>query len=491
MEGSALIKRRNIMSNYLSNGKLKYISGHCGSGKSEYIYDYITINRTKNVLVVMPTKILIEKFSERFNVEDFHIVVSDEEKYMSKLPQIELLLSGGIGRVIFCTDKLFYKINTSLLEPWTIFVDDCVDFCTVISRNKSKVDNIEEVYKKMFLVEDFQEIDSDPNSVLNSTYYSYTLTSVSNISDDLTKAYEEYKEIEQYHERGIHKDTFDRSTEKLYIYGCYNLTKYENLNITFLANKFEDTLLYKFYRNSFTRISIPLLKGSDMNRLVVNYFVDSTNGLSKEKMKDAERTRLIQDYINTNVSNYYWTKNGNTKYFQSDFILNGEFLTPNQRGRNDLTHYTSCVFMAAMNPSSDTLKHYYDIWGFSASDIKRQWELEMFYQFVFRGVIRNPKSTEEMNVYVFDKIALPLFEGCRTNHINLGVLGAKSAGAKQTIPDGYDMRLHKTFIEWNRNNRDMPDYMAKLGRWISKKEKGVLSIEVLNQLADYSKGTYR
>lgn len=472
------------MSNYLSNQKLKYISGHCGSGKTEWMYNEIISNPMKNFLVVQPTKQLLSEFSNRFNFhQDVHVVVSDAQNRFSKLPQVEMLLGAKQGRLLFITDKMFYKIPVDLLQGWTIFMDDCVDFCKLITKHKSKEDNIESVYSKMFNISKFYEIDADENSELNSMFYEYDLAAVQGISEDMQHAYTEYATLNDYHDKGVHKCTFDRDSGKVYIFGSYNLTRYENLDITYLANKFEDTLLYKFFRNSFTQVHIPMRQGSDMSRLTINYFDNCSNGLSIAKMQNQSLVNPIIEHIQSLDMEYFWTKNSSI-----NLSLDGTFVTPNQRGVNSLQEYNNCVFLAAMNAPNDAIQYYNAIWGFSADDIKRQWELETLYQFVMRGSIRNPNSTETMQVYVYDKSCLELFVGCNTNLIDIDIgLASKATGRPVAIPEYYDKKLHATFTKFKKRNGDGLGWEVRKQKWISKKEDKNASADLLNQLADYSK----
>ncbi|WP_313128798.1 DEAD/DEAH box helicase family protein [Pseudescherichia vulneris] len=469
------------------NNKLKFISGEPGTGKGVHIKTEIFNSPHKRFLIVQPTKELIDEFSK--DILDA-VIIHTGTHGSDLLTEINKQLSSTKPCVMFITDKMYYRIDLYRLMGWTIFIDDCVDFCNVISRNKSTQDNIEAVYEKMFITGDYIEIEGEGGE-LDHMYLTYDLCPIENISQDLQDAWKHYKQLDMYHRKGIYKESLNLKYNKVILWGDYDIAQYTdrqyNLDITYLANNFEQTLLYKANKEKFVQVHYnKTFKENNNSRIVMNYFMkDEKFGLSKSIMKNQKATiDKIEKYITDNVSNYYWTINNDEEI---TFSLSGKKIGCNQRGINTLMDYTSAVFMAAMNPSDVVVPHYNNLWGLDSTDLVNQWTYETLNQFVYRGIVRNYNSDEAMNVYVFDEVTAHTIQGANYNYIDLGLTKLrKEAGRPKGTLKG-DKVLATRFANFKARNKNKPDFKKRFYDWRNEQEQYAdqHGLEWLDQLDYY------
>lgn len=457
---------------------LKYISGECGSGKGIHMKASIRNAPMSNYLIVQPTQMLIDSFVKSMNHPNIQVRTS-ETNPTDLLASINQVLASTDSTVLFITDKMFYKIDAFRLKGWVIFIDDCVSICEVRNVAKSTKDNIEEVYRRMFITGDYIEVNADVESGVgeNAMYRTYELCLYENVSYDLRDAWNRYNELSCYHSYGIYERSLDSDFDQVILFGQYDLTRYMelDLDITYLSNNFEATLLYKFWKYYLTEVEFNKQWREDNNsRLVINYFYKNVEadkyGLSKSTMISDKNDNIkkVQEYINSTLSiPYYWTKNSDDRI---KFNLNGDYVTPNQRGINSLQHYEACVLMAAMNPSATVLPHYETLWGFTVSDIKCQWEYETFNQFVYRGIIRNQSSDATMVVYCYDEATARTITGASYNHIELE-LTQRNKGGRSTKFADHDKALDVRFRSWKKSNSTKPNAKTLFYKWRNKQEQ--------------------
>jgi hypothetical protein len=84
-----------------------------------------------------------------------------------------------------------------------------------------------------------------------------------------------------------------------------------------------------------------------------------------------------------------------------DGWLNAEMVSPKAEGTNSLMHHRSCAFIysAKAKPDDEPLISLFDI---SREEIERAREIEDVIQFVLRGDLRNPTSTLDYSIYLYD-----------------------------------------------------------------------------------------
>ena len=96
----------------------------------------------------------------------------------------------------------------------------------------------------------------------------------------------------------------------------------------------------------------------------------------------------------------YWSGNEVvTDYFYGRF--GGQKVSPKAEGTNSLMHHRSCAFIYSSKalPSDETLLTEF---GLSREEIERAREIEDVIQFVCRGNLRDPNSTSDYHIYLYD-----------------------------------------------------------------------------------------
>ncbi|WP_370550824.1 hypothetical protein NMD63_05580 [Edwardsiella tarda] len=370
---------------------IKYISAECGAGKTQNIIKEISNSNSTDTkyLLVQNTKKLITETATQFKCS---CKVITSEQYDNAFDTcVNYMTSSVIDRVTIITDKIFYKLPIELLKTFKIYVDDCVDFhqfdSIQILNNEHKLS----VVREMFEIEAFND--------------KYSVLKIKNERDDLESLIksklERFANMDRiYGNTSFFTDECDKDTRTLSVLGIIDIEKYKDLDITYLANDFENTLLYKSNPAIFQKVEIALLERSVpvSERLKVFYFLPGSTYNAAWRDNNQDLYKQIIQYLNCNVSNYYWTGNN------SDNVkLNGAYVPPQTRGVNSLTDYSTCIWLCSMKPSRAESGILASLFGLTSEDIIQAREIEMFRQFVMRGSIRKFDSTDEMVVYCLDE----------------------------------------------------------------------------------------
>jgi len=391
----------NKVSKAISN--LFYNTGPCGSGKTSELFKIIKANPEMKFMIVQGTKVLIEQ-SKKTLLSEHGItaaaIYSSGEEGDNVMNRITDFLQEPTSRVLIITDKAFWNLSTSLLSTYKIYLDDVVSFSTFKVINEKEQDMKNLVKSQVF--NELNDIAGSIDSKGNATYLTATKKEQ---EGELHKSIQKQFSITEQNDKFfMNKSWFTQmDTEQLTILAYKDLTKYLGLDITFMANDFENTLIYHAYSQLFEKVELNLRTRSVpvQDRLVVKYF--SKGNLSATwKMNNPEKYKRVYDYLNTelNGKSFYWTNN---KKDGDQYTLLGEFISPDSRGLNQFQDHDTCVWLASMKPNPSEaacLEHAFDITG---AQIVQARELETLHQFVMRGCIRKYDSSEIQTVYVFSE----------------------------------------------------------------------------------------
>lgn len=383
--------------------KLFYNTGPCGSGKTSELFKIIKVNPEMKFMIVQGTKVLIEQ-SKKTLLSEHGItataIYSNNEEGDNVMDRITDFLQEPTSRVLIITDKAFWNLSTSLLSGYKIYLDDVVSFSTfkIINQLESRI----KVLVRSRVFNELKDVSGSIDSKGTATYV--TATKKEQEGDLYKSLQKEFSITEQNDKFFMNKSWFtQKDTKQLTILAYKDLTKYIGLDITFMANDFENTLIYHAYSQLFEKIEFNLRTRivPVQDRLVVKYF--SKGNLSATwKMNNPEKLKRVYDYLNTvlNGKPFYWTNN---KKDGDQYTLLGDFISPDSRGRNDFQDKDTCVWLASMKPNPSEaacLEHAFDITG---AQIVHARELETLHQFVMRGCIRKYDSSEIQTVYVFSE----------------------------------------------------------------------------------------
>jgi hypothetical protein len=149
-------------------------------------------------------------------------------------------------------------------------------------------------------------------------------------------------------------------------------------------------------------------------RVLIHFFTQAHRGAStfwKGKGRDclAKVCRHLEK-----ISLGYWSGNEVvTDYFHGR--LSGNMVSPKAEGTNSLMHHKSCAFIYSSKPLPND-EPLIKVFGLNQEEIERAREIEDVLQFVFRGDLRNPDSTDDYWVYLYDRYQAEALAAYLTKH---------------------------------------------------------------------------
>lgn len=454
------------MTNLVNNSiyKLKYAEADTGAGKT---YQTIKeINRLPDrTIVVQNTKKLIQQTQKDIIDSKF---ILDDINSSSVFRDVITFLMNPTHKVLLITDKSFLSIrDLELLKGWRVYIDDVVGFHSFETFNTTKKREIE--FEIFF---DFKN--------WSSQYVE--AKKLDQFTDDLVRAMaDEFKIVNQYDyfmmnsnffdkKFGVDHNSFEYCTKcnQLTLFAWIDLEKYLGLDIIFMANKFEETLLYLSNPTIFEKIELKGLRvrvKPIKERMKVFYF-SKKNRLTKNYRKENKSDlKKVIDYINTNVcDDYYYTINKDVK---EKYSLRGIFISPDTRGINDYQQFTTCVWLASLKPKTVEMKVCELLFKITKKQIITAREYESIYQFVNRSNLRVFSSEKEVSIYVFDQEqALSLTDNIEYIDIGLDSESELSGiGTIEYIPLKLNStkakRLLRITLEKYPTNKDFDMWMNK------------------------------
>lgn len=448
--------------NIYQYNKFKYSSNDCGSGKTYRLIEIV--NRSDGrFLIIQNTKRLIE--ATEAQIPDSHFIL-DKVNSDTVIRDVHTFLTNPTHRVLIITDKAFMAIkDLSLLKSWKIYADDVVNFHSFSAINSDRKDQIENG-----IFEDHEVLTGDTYRIANLK---------TEFTDDIDRAASVLLKSSINHDHFIMNNSyFDKlstggysnEVSQLSLFSYIDLSKYRGLDITFVSNKFEETLLYLSAPDLFEKVSIDNLRERIVpieERMKVYYF-SKKNTLSKNyRIKNKEKVQKVFDWINENItSKYYYTVNSDMK---EHFSLNGTFISPDTRGSNEYQDYNTCVWMASMKPTPVESKICEKCFGITKQQVLKAREYESLYQFCNRSALRKYESDSTVSIYVFDEAqALSLSENIK--YIDVGI--DSNSNGSSNIP------LYLTETKKKRLARiSLKKYPTRdeFNKWLNNKKNSDLS----------------
>lgn len=431
---------------------MKYLNGPAGSGKTKYMLDDVFSNfRRRKHLIVQPTlKLQNETFTALKPIEQYcRLLNSDTTSEL--LQGIKAAIHDSETRVILITEKMFYKIDPVLTKDLCIWMDDCTELFNkrLTCIRAEDFEAITELYSKYVFKtsssynEKYQNVEVKNVDANNSTDINSIITEVSN-------AVCGFNRVVTY----VQPLIGEQSHTYLNLIAWHDLAVFKDHDITFMANSFESTLLFKQHAAMFTAVDHTGRGDIDRTRLQVKYFVKSEHlpyGLTKAFSQTTEGmavTSEIVKYINQESTELFYTQN-----IETESVIKGEKCSPVLRGMNSMQHLKACAWLSCMNPSVQEIQVLKDVFGFTNEDLKRNREYETLYQFVCRGIIRDRSSTEHMIVYVVSEDqALFLVDNPQHVELNVYLPEAKRPGRKSTELSTDQVKAFKAFKRQIKNS---------------------------------------
>lgn len=450
------------------NNIYNFIKAECGSGKTFQLQNLVNSTEEKYIIVQGKIDLLNQTFS---GINGGHLITS--QTHTSNVDgSINEFLLQGTGRVLGITAKSFFKVDPSLLVGWKIYLDDVVNFHSFKSINEknSKVKSIlqDDIFTDFEALSDkycltskkdatgdivtmiskgFEMIDTHDHFALNNAYFKMKSTVVDNVTIS----------------------TYDDDIQQLTMLAWIDIEKYQNCDLTFMANKFDESLLYKSKPDMFVESTFDGLRTRSVpvtQRLKVKYFSKSKVLSKSFRMAHREYFERVVQYIKDELKgqDYYYTRNNS-----ESFTMNGQYVPVDTRGMNDLQGYSTCVWMASCRPSPVEASMTELFFKIDGQALVRSREYESLEQFVQRGCLRDFESTEVMTVYVFDeKQALSL--GGEIEYIDLGI-DDMAVGVNGRPTGEIPRALQKAFSKWQGRNANSTELIASYKKWKVKQQE--------------------
>ncbi|MGU5759751.1 hypothetical protein [Aeromonas hydrophila] len=437
-----------------NNNKIKYGNGDCGSGKTRAIIKLFNSDDVKSILVQNTIKLMEQ--SHGYLNDSVVICSNDTDGIVTD--RVVDFLQNPTHKVLIISDKTFSGLSVSLLHGWRIVVDDATTFSSFKNINESDIDMKKIVQNKIF---------SELKVFGNDAKYITAQKKNHNDGELLGLLTRSFNIIENNDKFFMNSDWFLESDKvQLGITAFRDMTKYVGLDITFIANNFENSTVYLAYPEIFEKAEIQGLETREVpfnERLKVFYF--SETNLSKTwKDNNPQELKKVYDYLNKTLcsNNYYWTNNN-----ADTLSLNGTKISPDARGINSLQNFKTCVWLACMRPNPVEVVHNKYAFGIDGEQLVAAREHENIYQFVNRGVVRNYESSEIQTVYVFSKEQADCL-GVVGEFIDLGLYTGekKKRGAptkEVTVPASVKVSI-------SRYKKEKTPTVQQFREWVLKKK---------------------
>ncbi|WP_214240925.1 hypothetical protein [Raoultella ornithinolytica] len=400
---------RNTATDQSSNGEwkkmMKYWQGEPGTGKNYAMEREVAQNfRHTKYVIVQPTILLQNETYNNFKnmqIADHVRKLNSADNTNQLLSSIKSALSDSTTRVVMISDVMFYRLPPETFKGMKVFLDDCVQFCdmrTVLIYEKD-FDSLNHLYSSLYdVVEEYNE--------------QFNLVSLKEITDGLSSDIKLYISDIASKSGGYNRlatmKQLTRPEPGKHTMQCFvwwrDLTCYvdADIDMTFMANDFESTFMFKYHSHLFKREHYNTRTGIDRSRLDVKYFVPQSAlkyGMTKAFSTSEQGKKIlpaITRYIDAQQHKLYYTTN-----IGAD--LQGEQHKPNLRGINNMQHFDTCAFFSCMNASTDRLKILKSLFQFTSHDVKQNMEYETLNQFICRGIIRDRSSQKRMTIYVISE----------------------------------------------------------------------------------------
>jgi len=459
---------------------LKYGQGDCGSAKTHVMIEMI--KRTNIPYLVVQSELQLMKQSAAA-LGDICTVISSET-HSNVEYAVNQFFREPTHRVLIISERAFLCISDlSLLKSRKIMLDDVVSFhCYKVLNTEKK----HEVHKQLFT--SFTDLDKQY----------CTAKRVTSFTDDLlAELGQSFRFLDLYDHVLMNSDFFSTKIQdghevykddknQLSIMAWVNIQKYADagLDMTFMANKFTESLLYRSNPGLFTEVKMTLRQRAVpvSERLKVFYFLDKKRFTSTFRNENPNALPTIAQYIEQNVTGqYYYTSNSSTKGDMSSILTSGQYISPNSRGMNAYQSYTTAVWLASMKPSPVEVVMCREQFGITGQDLVQAREFENLYQFINRSNLRDYDSQSEIVVYVVDREQAQSLGTANIHHIDLGLEDDSTEKLKPGRPEVFsadDKKLRKAFS--TLQSRHKGNISTELfDKWCTKKKLTEQQVEML------------
>ncbi len=462
------------------NSKVNFISAPPGTGKSTLVKQVIQSTPDTCFVFVVEKFDLAVQTAKDLNLNSSSILFS-ETVCGDLLSTITDTIIHRKKHVSIISTQMFWRLDVSILEhdDIQVFNDDSTGYFKPIA-------GVITTEQKILMAGIYSQVFEVTGNVI-SHYAPVKIRDDIEQSKHMMEFMKQFDELKYYRHILINVDSLLGLSDSFFVIGYHDLTEYQNVNLTFIANDFEQSVIYEKFGSMMTPYPHNLQYNLKINnaRFDVKYFMacepgkyGMTDGLmkkefSKKKVDPNYITQMeqISTYImkKEDMSSFYWM--ANEKYTEKrggGFTLPAElFNTPNQKGINSLRDKTSCAVLTSIKLDNHMIAGIEETMGHSKDKIYQQMELEMINQNIYRGIARDWSSTERMTVYVYDeRQARSIQDAGSYEHIDLGFERKQAGRPTSSVPHNVANAFGKWLREGNRSSEDVLKWLAK-----SRKDK--------------------
>lgn len=407
-----------------------YVSGGCGSGKTEAAITYMLhLCRTsgKNVLLVQPTKFLLEQTSKRIrqrhpdqNVVLIHGENGDDD--VSVKARIMAFMRGHHRRVILgITHAAFLGMKSWHRDgDWHLIMDE------IPAADGTFQLNVPDTFR--WFIDDF-EIESGHGAYFRMSravghQRRFDDVAANKERDDLLAVLHDLyaKVSSKAHDVWVRRDCWNRlGKQRLDGQGrhgaliCHWALRPEVFETwdrpTIMGANFTSSMLYLLWQDKVEFAPHPHIKPKFEHypretgeRLTLHYISERRNSVSLQARLDKRFHTAVNDAISKHwgTEPFLWVGN-NAK--GGDFIVSkaGTRIPAICHGRNDCVKHTRIAIFAALNDTPPHFKFLEVELGIQADVVHQAKSQEVIHQAIMRTALRDAASSKRVEVLVVDK----------------------------------------------------------------------------------------
>lgn len=458
--------------------KVKIVSEPCGRGKTYALGSVIQKTLYKrNHLILAPTLDLIAEMKsdleEKHGIQSVIEITSNTSNSVRKTAIEYFKSAEDTGHVLLMTWLGYQDLPYfNRRENWDVYIDEIPQIdeflpFTIPFNNKKILDYVEigepvnevlaKVKVKDGLEKELQKIIDKPFDQVNSSFdglYKAILSDSRDVFVDLESWNRVFEREEIDHSTNI----CDEKKSRNRVFFLSMMKPHEWNDVTLMGANIEASMLFNWFsnyhdvqfRNNHEIIS-DLRKDKNSTslggRLNVSYFLND-RGFSKyfgnKELPDSKHTVLsAMDHAVINEfgdQDILYVCNNDYVSVEFDGLANIKKIPVIAHGLNIYEKYTNIYFSAALNRETAHIRMLNNL-GFDSHMIRTATAHEVIYQSVMRTALRNPNSTEMVNVVVPDEYSadrlIEIFNG----------------GNKERIGDADGFKKYAPLNQQDRNKR--------------------------------------
>lgn len=433
---------------------INYCPAYCGAGKTHKIVNRgcELASRGENVLIVQPTKELINKTVEsellmRPNIPSYKVIDGDtvgSGSVASALTEYSKLVASSYskqmtseGHIVFTTHQsLPYVRYFEQKHKWHVLIDEAPQ---IPGYSNYKVPHTHPILTDHIELEPYNAIYS---RLIGDDEDALKELGINEQDDEILERFSDTARtiINEHSESYVNTERFtklrDGGATKLDIHSILLPSFLEGFASVFMAAaNFEDTAIFHIWREfdvtfvkdiDFTN-SLRFQRHENGGLITIFYALDGpwSKRLQTTTWKqcgDETTLQLLVSAVAEKFENTRFVWQGNKDLLESPFKANAERLPNMPHGINSYLNVNNIAFLSALNPTPDHCAFLKDCFGFDRDTVQKMFYYSVAYQSVMRTSIRDPQNDQPKTIIVPDvglaEYLQSLFPGSRVEKLD-------------------------------------------------------------------------